>query len=91
MADALTDNYKLTLIQVGASRDTWGGKANDNFRSIDLALKTIADRVSGAAVVPNAGVVPHFSAPGMTGGRIYVSPATGQDPTSQPGDLWLGY
>lgn len=187
MADTTTPNYHLVLIQVGASRDTWGNKVNDNVTAIDTALHDLstalagklasasytaadvlaklltvdghtsgldadtidgqhasafvlassfsaaavlamlltvdgtgsnldADTVDGqhaSAFAPAAhthaylplgggaltgsvtrsgeGVFPHFAAPGLTSGKLYIAPASGTDPTSQPGDAWLGY
>jgi microcystin-dependent protein len=39
MADTFTPNYSLTLVEVGASRDTWGTKTNNNMTSLDSTIK----------------------------------------------------
>lgn len=38
MADALSTNRQITLIEVGASSNTWGTKLNDNFDLVDAIL-----------------------------------------------------
>jgi hypothetical protein len=38
MADANTTTYNLVKPEVGSSADTWGGKLNDNFDSLDNLL-----------------------------------------------------
>ena len=187
MADGFTANYSFTLVQVGASRDTWGTKLNANFTAIDTTIKAVSDAVAlklaassytaadvlaklltvdgaasgldadtvdgiqaaafmlnsgftGAAILAlllgvdgsgslldadkldgndssafalaghthsymplaggaftaditkqSEGVYPHFADSGITKGRMYIATAAGSDPTSQPGDMWLGY
>ncbi len=187
MADTFTPNYGFVLIEIGASRDTWGTKLNGNMTAIDGAIKangnaitgkldasayTAADVLAkmvsvdgagslldadtvdgkhatdfmaatgftGAAIlalllgvdgsgsgldadtldgvdsagfalaahthpylpiaggamtnpptVAGEGVFPHYSDPAMNKGRMFVSAAAGTDPTSLPGDMWLGF
>lgn len=43
MADTNTVNYSFILVEVGASRDTWGSKTNTNMTSIDSNLKTLSN------------------------------------------------
>src|SRR6186713_2316196 len=38
MPDSFTTNLNLTLPEVGASRDTWGTKTNDNWNVVDEFL-----------------------------------------------------
>ena len=47
MADALTPNYNFTKPEVGASDDTWGGKLNANWASLDTLLKSSNDNIAG--------------------------------------------
>jgi hypothetical protein len=46
MADTNTPNYNFVLVEIGASRDTWGGKTNANMTSIDANLKTLANSIA---------------------------------------------
>lgn len=47
--------------------------------------------LSGAILRGGSGVHAYFADSAMTGGRIYVTSASGSDPTSAPGDIWLGF
>lgn len=53
MADSFTTNYNLTKVEVGSSANTWGGKLNSNFDTIDTQLKSVSN-VANAAL-PKAG------------------------------------
>jgi hypothetical protein len=46
MADTFTPNYALVKPGVGESKDTWGGKLNQNTDAIDTALKALADALA---------------------------------------------
>jgi hypothetical protein len=52
MADSFTPNLNLTKPEVGASRDTWGGKINDDLQSIDALFAAAG---SGTSVGINVG------------------------------------
>ena len=54
MADTFTDNLALVLPEIGASRNTWGTKTNDNWREVDRA---IAGAMPIGAMVEYAGGV----------------------------------
>jgi hypothetical protein len=53
------------------------------------ALPLTGGTVAGNILRTGAGVHVYHADPAMTGGRIYVAPAAGADPTSQPGDIWI--
>ena len=42
MADVFTDNFSLTLPEIGGSPDTWGNKLNTNFNALDSILRRLA-------------------------------------------------
>lgn len=50
MADSVTINYAFVKPEVGASGNTWGGKANANYDSIDALIKAL-DFLSAAAKI----------------------------------------
>jgi hypothetical protein len=52
MADSFTPNLNLTKPEVGASRDTWGGKINDDLQSIDALFAAAG---TGTSVGLNVG------------------------------------
>lgn len=54
MADSFTANYNLTKPEVGASRDTWGQKLNDNMTAVDLQMKANANAAIAAQTTANA-------------------------------------
>ena len=41
MADTLTANYGWVKPEVGASKDTWGVKINDNLDAVDTKVKEV--------------------------------------------------
>lgn len=49
MADGITANYSFTQPEVGASADTWGGKLNANWGSLDSILAGIEGDISTVA------------------------------------------
>lgn len=53
------------------------------------SLPLTGGTVSGNIVRTGAGVHVYHANPAMTGGRIFVAPATDPDPTSLPGDIWI--
>lgn len=59
MADATTTNYSFTQPEVGASQDSWGGKLNDNWASVDtelFGLQGQIDDILAVAFTPGAGI-----------------------------------
>lgn len=43
MPDVITDNYDFTLVEVGASDDTWGTKLNANWAKVEALLSSAFD------------------------------------------------
>lgn len=61
MADSATSNYRFVLPEIGASKDNWGAKINQNFISIDATLKNHADLIAAAGTGTGGGTAPVFS------------------------------
>lgn len=55
------------------------------------SLPLTGGAVTGNIVRSGKGVHLYHNDPAMTGGRVFVRPATDPDPTSLPGDVWLKY
>lgn len=55
MADTFTPNYNLVLPEVGGSPDTWGGKLNQNFNTVDLTLEDLDGKIGTA--MPQGGII----------------------------------
>ena len=102
MADVTTTNLGLVKMQPGTHRDDWGTVANSNLDKIDTAVDAAAD--AAAAALPKAGGTVtgeilrdgqgahlHWSDDAMDSGKAFLSPSTGTDPTTKPGDVWFGY
>lgn len=53
MADTLTPNYSFVIQQPGTNRNTWGGKLNANWTSIDGLLFTASTNAASALAAAN--------------------------------------
>jgi hypothetical protein len=53
MADTVTANYNFVKIEVSSSNNTWGGKLNTNFDSIDTNLKAVSNAAAAAQTTAN--------------------------------------
>lgn len=70
MADASTTNQSFTLVEVGASEDTWGGKLNANWTALDTLLggltATEFTYLDGVTSAIQTQIDAKFGAPGGT-------------------------
>lgn len=85
MPDSNTPNYDFTQPEVGASDNTWGGKINANFGSIDTLMKAFETSISAntagiAASMPKAGG-------NFTGPVSFLAPALAQHPDDDDGAI----
>jgi len=72
----------LTLANTAALKSATG---------IPDCLPLIGGNMTGGIIRQGAGIHPYWFAPGMTGGRRFLTAAGVADPTSLPGDEWLTY
>ena len=68
----MTANYSLTKPEIGASADTWGGKTNNNWDTVDSTIKSVSDAAAAAqatanAALPKAGGTMTGAIAGVTG------------------------
>jgi Head binding len=58
---------------------------------IPNCLPLVGGTMTGNIIRSGGGVYAYWASAGFTGARLYLSPSTGADPTSQPGDVWFAY
>lgn len=66
MADSNTTNHNFVLPEIGASKDTWGTKLNNNFSALDNILRTSTNSV----------FIPRIGGGNVTGGLVFGAHGT---------------
>lgn len=89
MADSLTTNLSLTKPEPGASTDSWGGKLNTNFDSLDAIFKSdgtgtsVGLKVGTGKTIAVAGTLTATGTADMTSATTTVATQTGTDSSTK--------